>query len=551
MAERDVVLDVDVAVDLLADRRPDGPAAKAAIDRVLQGEGRVWLVAACLPVLLERLKEALETAAKEKGKSFDPKTSSSRARDCLRSFLRKAGVLSSHGFDAEAALESEAPLSALILRSADALAEDVAILSRDPEFIATDNRVIAPQDFVDEQDSKGRKGGTIPFVDLTRQQHRIITEVEKGISTVLRHGQYIMGPEIEELENRLAEYTGVEHAICCSSGTDALLLALMAYGVGPGHAIFTSPFTFISTAEVISLLGATPVFVDIDPRTFNIDPDCLEKAIEACREDNPEIYPLPAPPTGSATILEPRGIIPVDLFGLPADYDRVNALAAKQGLFVIEDAAQSFGAEYHGKRACSLGDIGCTSFYPAKPLGCYGDGGAAFTRNSELAERMISMRIHGKGKDQYNNSRIGLNARMDTLQAALLLPKLEILPEEIVSRNRVAAQYTEQLSPCESLQTPRVPEGLQSAWAQYSLLADRREDVQSALRAKGIPTAVYYPKPLHLQTAYRGLGYKEGDFPASESAARRIFSLPMHPYLLDEQIRMIAHELTMALEALQ
>ena len=548
MDERDVILDVDVAVDLLADRRPDGPVAKAAVDSVLNGEGRVWLVAASLPVLIDRLTEAFQAATGDKEQTLDRDTASSRAREALRSFLGRAGVLTSHGFDAEAALETEAPMGTFILRAADALAGDVAILSRDPGFIATDKKVMAPKDFAERTDSKDDAGETIPFVDLARQQRRILTKVEKGISTVLRHGQYIMGPQIKELEQKLAEYTGVEHAICCASGTDALLLALMAYGVGPGDAIFTSPFTFISTAEVISLLGATPVFVDIDPWTFNIDPDCLEKAIEACKAGNPEIYPLPAPLAGSAKPLKPRGIMPVDLFGLPVDYDRVNAVAAKQGLFVIEDAAQSFGAEYHGRRACSLGDIGCTSFFPAKPLGCYGDGGAVFTRDGELAERMVSMRVHGKGKDKYDNSRIGLNARMDTLQAALLLTKLEIFPEEIVSRNRVAARYTELLSPHEALRTPHVPEGLLSAWAQYSPLTDRREDIQSALKAKGIPTAVYYPKPLHLQTAYAGLGYKEGDFPESESTSRRIFSLPMHPYLTESQISMLSEELIRVVE---
>ncbi len=547
MAEKDIILDVAVAVDVLADHRPDGPPAKTAVDTVLQAEGRVWLVAASLPVLVDRLAAAFEAAAGEEGKTLDRETASSKGRKALRSFLGRAGVLTSHGFDAEAALESKAPLEALILRAADALAGDVAILSRNPGFIATDKRVITPNDFIDREDSKDNTGGTIPFVDLARQQLRILTKVEKGISTVLHHGQYIMGPEIKKLEQKLAEYTRVEHAICCASGTDALLLALMAYGVGPGDAIFTSPFTFISTAEVISLLGATPVFVDIDPRTFNIDPDCLEKAIEACRETNPEIYPLPAPLAGSAKPLQPRGIMPVDLFGLPVDYDRVNSVAAEQGLFVIEDAAQSFGAEYQGRRACSLGDIGCTSFFPAKPLGCYGDAGAVFTQDGELAERMISIRVHGKGKDKYDNSRIGLNARMDTLQAALLLPKLEIFPEEIVARNRVAARYTELLSPHEALRTPHVPDGLLSAWAQYSSLADRREEIQSALKAKGIPTAVYYPKPLHLQTAYAGLGYKEGNFPESETASRRIFSLPMHPYLTDRQIEMIATEVAAAL----
>jgi UDP-2-acetamido-2-deoxy-ribo-hexuluronate aminotransferase len=551
MPNNNVIFDIDVVVDLLANRQPASHAARAAFEKALHAGCQLWLVAACLPTLLERLEKAFQATTDDTGKEAIHSTVSSRARETLRSFLKKVSVLSSHGFHAEAAFESDRPMGALILYAADALTDDVEILSRDPSLLRADKRVVEPQTYAGQEDLTSQPEEPIPFVDLARQQHRILTKVEKSISKVLRHGQYIMGPEIKELERKLAEYVGVEHAICCASGTDALLLALMAYGVGPGDAIFTSPFTFISTAEVISLLGATPVFVDIDPRTFNIDPGCLKSAIKACKENNPGMYPLPAIPVNSPTPLEPKGVIPVDLFGLPVDYDRVNAIAAEHGLFVIEDAAQSFGAEYHGKRACSLGDIGCTSFFPAKPLGCYGDGGAVFTEDGDLAETMISMRVHGKGTDNYDNTRIGLNARMDTLQAAFLLPKLEIFPEEIVSRNRAAARYTEQLSPYESLQTPRVPEGLQSAWAQYSLLANRREDVQSALRAKGIPTAVYYPKPLHLQTAYRGLGYKEGDFPESESASRRIFSLPMHPYLSDEQIRRIAHELTMALEALQ
>ncbi len=548
MIERDVILDVDVAVDALADHRPDGPMAKAAIDRVLHDKGRVWLVAASLPLLLERLREAIEVGAEEQGIGLTHAAASSRARTNLRSFLETAGVLTSHGFDAEAALETEAPTWALTLRAADAFSGDVAILSREPGFIATDVRVIAPKDFVAREYSKDGVDSKIPFVDLARQQRRILTKVEKRISTVLRHGQYIMGPEIKELEQKLAEYTGVDHAICCASGTDALLLALMAYGVGPGDAVFTSPFTFISTAEVISLLGAAPVFVDIDPWTFNMDPDCLAKAIRALRANDPEIYPLPARADDSAPTLRPKGIMPVDLFGIPSDYQRIYTIAAEERLFVIEDAAQSFGAEYHGRRAGSLGDIGCTSFFPAKPLGCYGDGGAVLTQDVGLADRMISLRIHGKGKDKYDNDRIGLNARMDTLQAALLLPKLEILPEEIMARNRVAAGYTERLSRLTGLQTPCVPEGLRSAWAQYSILTDRREDIQAALKAKGIPTAVYYPKPLHLQTAYAGLGYKQGDFPESESASRRILSLPMHPYLTAGQVEMIAKEVAAALK---
>ena len=543
MGKGNVVLDVDVAVDLLANRRPGGPAAKACVDNVLEEEGQVWLVAAALPLLVDRLTTALETAAQCEGTALSREAASSRAREALRDFLGKAGVLSSHGFDAKAALENEEPLAALILRAADALEGNVLILSRDPGLIASDNRAVAPGDFLDRKNPEDDTRGPIPFVDLARQQQRILTKVEKGIATVLRHGRYIMGPEIKELEKKLANYVGVEHAVCCASGTDALLLALMAYGVGPGDAVFTSPFTFIATAEVVSLLGAAPVFVDIDPRTFNMDPDCLERAIAACKAADPRIYPLPASAADSPG-LEPTGVMPVDLFGLPADYDRLNAIAAEQGLFVIEDAAQSLGAEYRGRRACSLGNIGCTSFFPAKPLGCYGDGGAVFTQDADLAERIISMRVHGKGRDKYDNARVGLNARMDTLQAALLLAKLEIFPEEIEARNRVAGRYTEMLSPCDSLQTPSVPQGRKSAWAQYSLLADRREAIRAALQEKGVPTAVYYPKPLHLQTAYAGLGYKEGDFPESESASRRILSLPMHPYVTDGQIEMIAREIT-------
>ncbi len=548
MIERDVILHVDVAVDALADHRPDGPMAKAAIDRVLHDEGRIWLVAASLPLLLERLKEAIETGMQEQGNRVSAGAAYAEARTRLRSFLETAGVLTSYGFDAAAALETEAPTWALTLRAADAFSEDVVILSREPGFMSADKRVIAPKDFVAREYSKEGSGTTVPFVDLARQQRRILTKLEQGITRVLRHGQYIMGPEIRELEQRLAAYVGVEHAVSCASGTDALLLALMAYGAGPGDAVLTSPFTFISTAEVISLLGATPVFVDIDPETFNMDPDCLAKAIRALRRNDPEIYPLPARRDGSDAPLTPKGILPVDLFGVPAEYQRIYTIAAEERLFVIEDAAQSFGAEYHGRRAGSLGDVGCTSFFPAKPLGCYGDGGAVFTQDRHLADRMISLRIHGKGRDKYDNDRVGLNARMDTLQAALLLPKLEILPEEIAARNRVAARYTERLSRIRSLQTPRVPEGLLSAWAQYSVLADRREEIQAALKAKGIPTAVYYPKPLHLQTAYSGLGYREGDFPASESASRRIFSLPMHPYLTEGRITRIAREVAAVLE---
>jgi len=378
------------------------------------------------------------------------------------------------------------------------------------------------------------------FIDLAFQQKRIRSQLEKSILGVLDHGQYIMGPEIKKLEKQLAEFTGVKNAISCASGTDALLLALMAYGVGPGDAILTSPFTFIATAEVIQLIGATPVFVDIDPASFNIDPKQLSMAITAIKERTATKYPLPK--TGVEN-LKPRGVIAVDLFGLPADYSAVNKIARDHGLFVIEDAAQAFGAEFQGKKACALTAVGCTSFFPAKPLGCYGDGGMCFTDDDHLSEVMDSLRVHGKGNDKYDNVRVGINGRMDTLQAAILLSKFSVFPEEVELRQRVARQYNELLSGIEHLAVPRVPSGSKSVWAQYSLLAkteEHRTRLQNGLKQAGVPTAVYYPKPLHLQTAFAHLGYHQGDFPVSEDASRRIFSLPMHPYLDMKDQEMIA-----------
>jgi len=382
------------------------------------------------------------------------------------------------------------------------------------------------------------------FIDLAAQQLRIKDIIDNRIAKVLSHGQYIMGPEIRELEEKLATYVGVKHAVGCASGTYALLMALMAYGVGPGDAIFTTPFTFVATAEVISLLGATPVFVDIDPVTFNIDPVKLEQTILAVKNGNKGLHPLPAatsqrpsvniplPLSPRPSALTLRGIIAVDLFGLPADYDVINAIARKHDLFVIEDAAQSFGAEYRGRKSCSLADIACTSFFPAKPLGGYGDGGMLFTDNDELVNVLRSIRVHGQGSDKYENVRIGINGRLDTLQAAILLAKFAIFPEEVELRQTAAGRYRTLLSA--SIIPPKAPPGFKSVWAQYSILAKdegARARLQASLKTAGIPTAIYYPLPLHLQGAFASLGYKSGDFPVTEEMARRIFSVPMHPYL--------------------
>ncbi|MBN2175251.1 MAG: DegT/DnrJ/EryC1/StrS aminotransferase family protein [Bacteroidales bacterium] len=355
------------------------------------------------------------------------------------------------------------------------------------------------------------------FIDLKAQQDRIKDKIDANIQKVLAHGKYIMGPEVKELENILADYTGTKYAIGVASGTDALLMPLMAYDIGPGDAIFTVSFTFIATAEVIQLLGATPVFVDIDGDTYNMDTSKLEEAIKKVKAEGK---------------LNPKGIIPVDLFGQPADYDEINAIARKYGLFVLEDAAQGFGGVYKGKKACSLADIAGTSFFPAKPLGTYGDGGMCFTDDADMINKLESIRVHGKGSDKYDNIRIGINGRLDTLMAAILLPKAEIFEEEVQLRQKVANRYNEMLKGY--VKTPYVKEYNISSWAQYSILHPDREKVMEGLKNEGIPTAIYYPKPLHLQEAFKGLGYRFGDLKVSEKIAVEIFSIPMHPYLNHE-----------------
>jgi dTDP-4-amino-4,6-dideoxygalactose transaminase len=374
------------------------------------------------------------------------------------------------------------------------------------------------------------------FVDLKRQQARIRRQVEANLMAVLDHGQYVMGPEIERLESRLADLCGVKHAIGCASGTDALLMALMASGIGYGDGVFTSPFTFIATAEAIRLVGATPIFVDIEPDSFNIDPRLLSKAVKKAVSRYHHTGGEPAP--------RPVAIMPVDLFGLTANYDDINAIAEQHQLVVIEDAAQSFGAIYKGRWACSLADVACTSFFPAKPLGCYGDGGMCFTDDDDLAEKLRSVRMHGQGTDRYEHERIGINGRLDSFQAAVLLAKCDIFEAELSERQQAAENYTNLLSRSNGqLKLPSHADEYRSAWAQYSILAEnstQRDMLRAKLQKAGIPTAVYYPIPLHLQRAFQDLGYKKGDFPISEDCCRRIFSIPMHPYLEPQQQREVA-----------
>jgi dTDP-4-amino-4,6-dideoxygalactose transaminase len=355
----------------------------------------------------------------------------------------------------------------------------------------------------------------IPFIDVAAQRRRLSRAIDDAVARVLSHCQFIQGSEVRALEAELAGFCGARHAIACSSGTDALRLVLMAWGIKPGDAVIVPAFTFCATAEVVALAGATPVFADVDAETFNLDPASCERAVTATKRLG----------------LTPRAIIPVDLFGLPADHDAIAAVAAAHGLRVLDDAAQAFGATYKGRKLGALATASTTSFFPAKPLGCYGDGGAVFTDDDELAARVKSLRVHGEGADKYDAAHIGITGRLDTMQAAILLEKLKIFPEEIIARNAVAQRYASGLAGVATV--PRVGDESTSVWAQYTvrLAVGQRDALAAALKAQGIPTAIYYAKPLHRQAAYRGFPVADGGAPVSERLAGEVISLPMHAYL--------------------
>lgn len=357
----------------------------------------------------------------------------------------------------------------------------------------------------------------LPFIDLGAQRRRLGPAVHDAVARVLDSGAYILGPEVFELEQALARFCGATECVSCGSGTEALALVLMAKGVRQGDAVFVPSFTFVATAEVVAWLGATPVFVDVDAETFNMDPASLEAAVHHAK----------------ATGLSPAGVIPVDLFGQPADYEAIAGIAAAHGVWLMADCAQSFGATRAGRRAGSFGDASATSFFPAKPLGCYGDGGAVTTDDAELAEIMRSLRVHGQGEDKYTNIRIGMNGRMDTVQAAVLLEKLRIFPEELESRAAAARRYSEALG--DVVTVPVLAPDATSSWAQYTIRLDggpaRREAVQRACAEAGVPTAIYYPIPLHRQQAYRHYPSVPGGLPVSDSLSAEVLSLPMHAYL--------------------
>jgi UDP-2-acetamido-2-deoxy-ribo-hexuluronate aminotransferase len=350
----------------------------------------------------------------------------------------------------------------------------------------------------------------VQFIDLKSQQRLIRDDLDQRLQRVFEHGQFILGPEVAEMEEALARYVGVQHCVSAASGTDALLMALMALEIGPGDEVITTPFSFIATAEVIALLGATPVFVDVDSQSYNLDPALIEQAI------------------GART----RAIMPVGLYGQCADMAAINEIAGRHGLPVVEDAAQSFGATRDGRHACALSTIGCTSFFPAKPLGCYGDGGACFTDDGELAGRLAELRNHGQDR-RYHHPRLGINGRMDTMQAAIVLAKLAIFPDEVAARGRIGARYSDLLADCCCV-TPRLSPGNTSVYAQYTLQVDERDALQAALQRDGIPTAVHYPVTLDVQPAIAGRCRRVGDLPVARALAERVVSLPMHPYLSPE-----------------
>jgi dTDP-4-amino-4,6-dideoxygalactose transaminase len=357
---------------------------------------------------------------------------------------------------------------------------------------------------------------TIPFIDIVEQRRRLGPRIDDAVSRVMTHCQFINGPEVDRLEADLAAFSGAKHVVACASGTDALLMVLLARKVGPGDAVICPTFTFCATGEVVALLGATPVFVDVDQATFNMDVNSLKRGIATAKKLG----------------LKPRAVIPVDLFGQPADHDAIAAIAEAEGMFVLDDAAQGFGASYKGRRLGTFGLATATSFFPAKPLGCFGDGGAIFTDDAELAGVLRSIRVHGHGSDKYDNVRLGLTARLDTMQAAILIEKLKIFEDEIAARNKVAERYAQGLG--NVVTVPRLAAGCTSVWAQYTIrLPDGtdRDGFAAALKAQGIPTAIYYPKSMHQQTAYRDFPVADGGVPVSERLSSDVISLPMHAYL--------------------
>jgi UDP-2-acetamido-2-deoxy-ribo-hexuluronate aminotransferase len=516
VGNRHLILDVSVVVDLWLKQRSYQKTRRLFI---LAEEGRVklWMVASSIPMLDYVSRQAL------KRKRISLEETAKIVPELMRNLLGKVDLLSNYGYEqADIYRESTDYEDAQISASARSLAgELVCIVTENTDFDTIQERPAKlPEDVLawlaETSENQATEKTEIPFINLAAQQSMIRPQIEQGMEQVLRHGCYIMGPEISELEERLQQYTESKYCITVASGTDALLISLMALNIGPGDEVITTPFTFIATAEVIVNVGAIPIFVDIEPDTCNIDVTKIEAAI--------------TPNT--------KAIIPVSLYGQPSDMDEINDIATKYGnIPVIEDAAQSFGSTYKGKKSCNLSTIGCTSFFPSKPLGCYGDGGAIFTDDENIAKVCKEIRVHGQSR-RYLHTRIGVGGRMDTLQAAIILAKLDNFNWEVEKRKKIAEQYTQLISEnCEQTTLPQVATDRTSVYAQYTIQTTKREKLQTALIDAKIPTAVHYPIPLNEQPAYKQ--YNNQVTPVAQKAAKQVISLPMHPYIKQNEIEKI------------
>ncbi len=507
----DLLLDVNVAVDVCARRKPYYQAGDLAISKCLVEGGRLWLYAGSVQTLEYVTRKEIKRNWPQKTTLLTSRQVNRLTRETLKEFTADKHWLAALATEGSV-FDSQDPEDEQLIRALDRFAQgSIKLLTRDELLLeAYPEKTITPTDFC-QLPTEDRK---LQFIDLKTQQDIIRPQLEKNIHRVLHHGKYIMGPEVYELEEKLAQYVGVKHCISVSSGTDALLIAMMALGIKPGDEVITTPFTFIATGEMIALIGAKPVFVDIDPRTYNLDPGKIEAAITA----------------------KTKAIMPVSLYGQCADMDAINSIADRHGIPVIEDGAQSFGATYKGRKSCSLSTIGCTSFFPSKPLGGYGDSGACFTLDDELAKAMREIRVHGQDR-RYHHPRIGVNGRMDTLQAAVLLAKLEVFPGEVVKRREVGERYTELFEGVGVVTTPYVEGYNESVFAQYTVQVDDRDVMLGRLKEAGVPVAVHYPVGLNRQPA---LLAGEFELAVAEGLAGRVISIPMHPYLTSvEQVRLI------------
>lgn len=508
----DLLIDINIVLDVCASRMPFAPNSAAALQRCQDQGAKLWLYAGSVQTMEYNMVRKVQRKAEGQSTPISKRQCALRARQALKMFAQDKHWLASLAGEGDV-FDSPDPEDEQLIRALSRFSPgSIKLLTRDELLCERYPALtITPQQYLQTP----QQPKAVDFIDLKTQQDLIRPALEQNIHRVLHHGQYIMGPEIKQLEERLAEYVGVKHCITVSDGTKALLIAMMALGIKPGDEVITTPFTFIATGEMIALLGAIPVFVDIDPRTYNIDPAKIEAAI--------------TPKT--------KAIMPVSLYGQCADFDAINAIAEKHGLPVIEDGAQSFGATYKGKNSCGLSTIGSASFFPSKPLGCYGDGGALFTNDDNLAKVIREIRLHGQDR-HYHHPRIGINGRMDTMQAAVLQAKMNIFPGEVEARQRIGIQYGKLLG--EVVVTPYIEPFNASVYAQYTILVDDRAAMQEALKELGIPTAVHYPIPLNLQPVFEYLEKPAGSYPVSEDVAKRVMSLPMSPCLTDAAINKIA-----------